>query len=699
MMDSQQPAAAREKGLCVLDSRRQVLFANEALAALLGLGGAGELLGQSIDTFFDAQSRDCLKRSESVPAPADPMRVTLLPCNARPLPAYLACHNFHGDAATFAGAVLILTRRSLGESSEQDLSDQLEVALEAGELGAWSLDLRTGKAWRTELHDRIFGYENKLPDWSYETFIEHVIDSDQVRVKQSLADAMDAGRPWEFECRIRRADGALRWIWAQGRLQRDVQGESLGLFGVIRDISARKAAEEQIEFLAYYDPLTRLPNRRLMTDRLGQAVRAAARHKLAGAIFFIDLDDFKTLNDTLGHHTGDQMLLEVARRLLSCLRAQDTVARFGGDEFVVMMEGLGDSQAAIVNAVQQVADKILESIEGPYDFSVLRHRRTTCSIGVAIFGSTHDTPDALLRQADIAMYRAKAAGGHAVQFYAPHMQAAIDERVALESEIQMGLRQQEFELYYQPQVDLAGDSVAAEALLRWRHPRRGLVCPDQFIPVAETSGLIVPLGVFVVRAACHQLSVWSEDAAMARIAVAVNVSVRQFHHPDFVDEVCAALDATGVDAGKLVLELTESVLLDCVEDVAARMIQLRSRGVRFSLDDFGTGYSSLYYLKRLPIDQLKIDQRFVADALNDANDLAIVRTIIALAQGLGLRVIAEGVETQAASGFLLAHQCHLQQGFLFSEPLPTEAFEQFMRAQRMVEGASSEDAACGAPYA
>ena len=697
MMDSQQPAAAREKGLCVLDSRRQVLFANEALAALLGLGGAGELLGQSIDTFFDAQSRDCLKRSESVPAPADPMRVTLLPCNARPLPAYLACHNFHGDAATFAGAVLILTRRSLGESSEQDLSDQLEVALEAGELGAWSLDLRTGKAWRTELHDRIFGYENKLPDWSYETFIEHVIDSDQARVKQSLADAMDAGRPWEFECRIRRADGALRWIWAQGRLQRDVQGESLGLFGVIRDISARKAAEEQIEFLAYYDPLTRLPNRRLMTDRLGQAVRAAARHKLAGAIFFIDLDDFKTLNDTLGHHTGDQMLLEVARRLLSCLRAQDTVARFGGDEFVVMMEGLGDSQAAIVNAVQQVADKILESIEGPYDFSVLRHRRTTCSIGVAIFGSTHDTPDALLRQADIAMYRAKAAGGHAVQFYAPHMQAAIDERVALESEIQMGLRQHEFELYYHPQVDLAGDSVAAEALLRWRHPRRGLMCPDQFIPVAETSGLIVPLGVFVVRAACHQLSVWSEDAAMARIAVAVNVSVRQFHHPDFVDEVCAALDATGVDAGKLVLELTESVLLDCVEDVAARMIQLRSRGVRFSLDDFGTGYSSLYYLKRLPIDQLKIDQRFVADALDDANDLAIVRTIIALAQGLGLRVIAEGVETQAASGFLLAHQCHLQQGFLFSEPLPTEAFEQFMREQRMVSNAPCHGTAFEAP--
>ena len=694
MADSRRLGSVAEKAICVLGSERNFVFANAALADLLRVDGTETLIGQTIDAFLEPRSLELLVKAQRAQGPAPgPMRVSLARIADSPLPAYLTCHSFRDAEGGFEGAVLIITRRSLGEASEESRSERLEMALEAGDLGAWSLDLRTNAAWRTELHDRIFGYDSTLPDWSYETFLAHVVESDRAGVMQSLEQATQANTPWEFECRIRRADGLLRWICAQGRVEHDVQGEALGMFGVIRDISARKAADEQIEFLAYYDPLTRLPNRRLMVDRLGQAVRGAARENRAGAIFFIDLDDFKTLNDTLGHHSGDQMLLEVARRLLSCLRAQDTVARFGGDEFVVMMEGLGSSEEEVIGAVQQLAEKVLDTIEQPYDFRVLRHRRMTCSIGVATFCSTQDTPDLLLRQADIAMYRAKAAGGHAVHFYEPQMQAAIDSRVALESEIQMGIQRDEFELFYQPQVDLYGAIVAAEALLRWRHPHRGMVTPNDFIPIAESSGLIVPLGARVVSAACRQLQTWAADPELASISVAVNISARQFHHVEFVDEICAVLDNTGIDPRKLVLELTESALLDCVEEAAERMTRLKQRGVRFALDDFGTGYSSLYYLKRLPIDQLKIDQRFISDVLWDANDLAIVRTIIALAQCLSLNVIAEGVETQRTSGFLLAHKCHLQQGFLFSRPLPAGPFERFMRERHVSLGPPRHDAA------
>jgi diguanylate cyclase (GGDEF)-like protein/PAS domain S-box-containing protein len=682
MAETEHSGQPAEKGICVLDAQEDLLFANAGLAALLKVESGQALVGKSFDAFLTPESYSIWEKVRHgdyqtlVPA-----RVSLRCPDGRSLPVHLTFHVFRSDANELTGGVLIITPRSLGVASDEDRSERLEMVLEAGELGAWSLDMRTGLSWRTDFHDRIFGYESTVPEWSYEAFLAHVIEADRPIVRQSLAEAMKAQTAWEFECRIRRIDGVQRWIWAQGRLERDVQGEIVAMFGVLRDITDRKAAEEQIEFLAYYDPLTQLPNRRLMMDRLGRAVRAAARSGEAGAIFFIDLDDFKTLNDTLGHQTGDQMLLEVARRLLSCLRAQDTVARFGGDEFVVMMEGLGEDEAEVVTAIQQVADKILEAIERPYDFSVLKHRRTTCSIGVATFGSTRDTPDLLLRHADIAMYRAKAAGGHDVHFYEPQMQVAIDARVALESEIQMGLRRSEFLLYYQPQVDLAGETTAAEALLRWQHPRRGLLAPGEFIPAAEASGLIVPLGAFVIHSACRQLAVWAHDRDMARASIAVNISARQFHHPGFVDEVFEALDASGVDARRLTLELTESVLLDCIDDAAGRMARLKARGVRFSLDDFGTGYSSLYYLKRLPLDQLKIDQRFVAEVLTNSNDIAIVRTIITLANALGLSVIAEGVENQQASGVLLAHDCHLQQGFLFGQPLPFEGFEIFVRGQ------------------
>ncbi|GAB3685286.1 putative bifunctional diguanylate cyclase/phosphodiesterase [Salinisphaera aquimarina] len=683
MASSERLKGSTDKGFCVLDEARCLMFANAAFAKLLGTDDPHALAGRPFDDFLEEPGREMLRVAQHSDDPTPVLiRSSLHRSDGSWLPAFLTFHAFTTQAGDFAGAVLIVTRRSLGDSTAISLSERLEMALSAGALGAWSLDLRSGAAWRTALHDQVFGYDDTLPHWTYEKFLEHVIDEDRPAVKRKLAVAIETNSAWTFECRIRRPDGVIRWIWAQGRPEFDLQGEPVALFGVVKDISERKAAEEQIQFLAEYDPLTRLPNRRLLIDRLGQAVRGAQRSGQAGAVFFIDLDDFKTLNDTLGHHVGDQMLLEVARRLLSCLRAQDTVARFGGDEFVVIMEGLGSSQQDLVAGVQQLADKILAAIDQPYDFSVLQHRRMTCSIGAVTFDDSNDTPDSLLRQADLAMYRAKSAGGHAVQFYEPEMQIAIDARVALESEIQLGLKHGEFELYYQPQIDIAGETVAAEALIRWRHPRRGLVSPIEFIPTAEDSGLIMPLGRFVLQAACEQLGAWAGDPELAQISIAVNISARQFHHPDFVDDVFRVLDSSAIDPSRLVLELTESVLLDSIDDAVGKMAMLKARGVRFSLDDFGTGYSSLYYLKLLPLDQLKIDQRFVGDLLTDANDAAIVCTIIALAQCLGLGVIAEGVECEQASDFLLAHQCHLQQGHLFSEALEREHFETFLQCRR-----------------
>ena len=482
----------------------------------------------------------------------------------------------------------------------------------------------------------------------------------------------------DLELQRQRPDGSMHWISVSGVPVFDAQGALWGYRGVGRDITERKRVESQIEQLAFYDVLTGLPNRRLLVDRLQRATAAVVRSGAQGALLFIDLDNFKDLNDTLGHDTGDQLLVQVAQRLKACVREADTVARFGGDEFVVLVEGLSADGPHASAEAALVASHIATTLGKPYALGETGHHSTP-SIGIALFGQQTVSVDELLKHADLAMYQAKAAGRNTQRFFDPDMQAAVSNRSALEADLRRGLQDKELALYYQPIVDGKGRLLGAEALVRWKHPRRGLVSPAEFIPLAEQTGLILPLGQWVLEAACDQLVVWSRSSLTRQFFLSVNVSVRQFRQPDFVEQVLGALQASGANPERLKLELTESLLLADVEDVISRMEYLRRYGVGFSLDDFGTGYSSLSYLKRLPLDQLKIDQSFVRDLQTDPNDAAIVRTILALAHSLDLAVVAEGVETTGQLEFLQRHGCQAFQGYLFGRPMPPEILERALR--------------------
>ena len=475
----------------------------------------------------------------------------------------------------------------------------------------------------------------------------------------------------DFEMFRARSDGSVMWVSISGAPIFDSEGVFTGYRGTGREISARKQAEADIERLAFFDALTNLPNRRLLIDRLSQAVAASARHASFGALLFIDLDNFKVLNDTRGHHMGDELLKQVATRLMECVRNIDTVARLGGDEFVVMLEELSGTELDAAAMAESVGKKILAALNQHFVLGGQEHHSSP-SIGVTLFFDHQQSVDELLQRADLAMYQSKAAGRNTLRFFDPVMQAAASARAALEIDLRHALLHQEFMLHYQPVVDETSVVTGVEALLRWRHPTRGLVSPAEFIPVAEQAGLIIPLGQWVLAAACAQLVAWNNHAVTRRLTMAVNVSARQFRHPEFTTQLLELLRVSGANPYRLKLELTESMLLSDFDDVIVKMGELRSIGVNFALDDFGTGYSSLSYLKRLPLDQLKIDQSFVRDVLIDPNDAAIARTILSLARSLDLSVVAEGVETAGQRDFLLQCGCKAFQGYFFGRPVPVE---------------------------
>ncbi len=577
-----------------------------------------------------------------------------------------------------------ISERKQAETELRESEKSLNEAQALAQIGSYITDLKTGVWQASPALEQIFGI-----DASFVTNIENWgklmapgYEKKMLDYYQSVVQG-DGKFNMDYEI-IRPCDGQTRWVAALGRFIYDADGTPAFLKGTIQDITERKLAEQQIRKLAFFDSLTALPNRLLLMDRLQHALASSVRRQQHGALILIDLDHFKNRNDTLGHKQGDLLLEQVARRLEASVRSSDTVARLGGDEFVVLLEDLGEDALQAANQAALVAEKVRLQLSRYFELGYWAHN-CTISIGVTLFGDHAEEVDSVLIRADLAMYKAKDAGRNTLRFFDPQMQMEISARVVLDEDLRAALLEEQFRVHYQAQVDGANRIVGVEALLRWQHPKRGWVSPGEFIAQAEKSGLILPLGLWVLETACAQLALWAKQAGMEHLTLAVNVSAHQFHDRDFVAQVLATLERSGANPGLLKLELTESLLLNDVQNMIDTMHALKARGVQFALDDFGTGYSSLSYLKRLPLDQLKIDQSFVRDILSDPDDAAIARMVIALAHSMGLGVIAEGVETQAQRDLLAEMGCHNYQGYLYGAALPLTEFEMACRDKAVIK--------------
>jgi diguanylate cyclase (GGDEF)-like protein/PAS domain S-box-containing protein len=491
---------------------------------------------------------------------------------------------------------------------------------------------------------------------------------------QDMWDKISLSGFWQGEIWDRRKNGEVYPKWMTINSVKDAEGTVTHYVGTQHDISERIAAEEKIWSLAFLDPLTRLPNRKLFLDRLHQAMTASARSNIIGGVLLIDLDDFKSLNDILGYEIGDFLLQEVALRLGISVRNCDSVARTGGDEFVILLQGLGGSDKEAAEQAEVVGEKILSALIKPYQLGSIEYH-CSCSIGISLFKDDQQGSEEIFKQADIALYQAKKSGRNSLRFFDPQVQEMISTRAQLERELHKAIERQQLQLHYQVQVDSTSRPTGAEALIRWVHPELGMVSPAQFIPLAEETGLILSIGLWVLETACARLKIWENEVQTRDLIMSVNVSVKQFRQPHFAAQVEQVVRKHGINPNQLKLELTESMLMDDIETMISTMGAINQLGIRFSLDDFGTGYSSLQYLKRLPLSQLKIDQSFVRDLVSDVSDKAIVRTIIAMALSLKLKVIAEGVETEEQRQLLFNKGCAHYQGFLFGKPVPIEQFE------------------------
>jgi diguanylate cyclase (GGDEF)-like protein/PAS domain S-box-containing protein len=663
-------------GFYTLDPDWRFTYINSEGARLLRRSGAAELLGKSIwEEFPDAVGTAF---SEQVQAAAATHRQVEFEALYAPLDKWfeVRAHPFPDGLAIYFRDVSPQRRTReqlmLLETSISRLNDMVIIA-EAVPSGKPGLRI----IFVNNAFERHTGYSRDEAMGKSPRLLAGPL-TDRGELKRITA-AFQRGEPVQAQLISYKKNGRHFWM------EVDIVpvADDVGVFfthwvAVGRDITRRKATESEIRHLAFYDALTQLPNRQLLMNRLQKSLGQHHQQARAGALMFIDLDNFKALNDTMGHQKGDLLLQKVAKRLSACVGPADMVARLGGDEFVVLLEDLDQEPLAAAAQAKAAGEKILAALREPCSLNGYQHY-STCSIGITSFDHTEHAIGDLLKQADLAMYQAKLAGRNTLCFFDPAMQAAVSANAALQADLRQGLRENRFLLYYQPQFHRDGGMIGVEALLRWQHPGRGLVEPSEFIPAAEEGGLILPLGQWALETACRQLAAWADRPDTAALSIAVNVSVRQFRHSDFVDLVMAALKETRVNPRKLKLELTESLLADDMEITISKMAALKEMGVTLSLDDFGMGYSSLSCLKRLPLDQLKIDKSFVKDILRDPNDAAIARTIIGLAQSLGLGVVAEGVETAAQRDFLSRHGCECYQGYLFCTPLPIPDLEAFMK--------------------
>jgi len=535
----------------------------------------------------------------------------------------------------------------------------------------------------SEKVEDIFGLSADQLSKDAQPLLNLIKDEDKASFLEKVDESRRCMTPFETSFRACKSDGTMAWVEARSVPAR-LADDSMTWHGYFFDVTDRKQSESEIEKLAFYDPLTGLPNRRLLRDRLAQALTGSNRDHNHGALVFIDLDNFKNINDSAGHLTGDELLVQVGERLKNTVRDWDTVARLGGDEFVLILKGFPAEPADAAAKVEKVCEKIRDALNEPYDLNGIEYTGTP-SIGITLFYD-HDTSlEELLSQADMAMFRAKEDGRNCIRFYDCMMQKKVSERLALESDLRVALRKNQLAVHYQVLVNEKGEPVGAEALLRWHCPGRGMVSPAEFIPLAEETGLIESVGYWVLEDVLSRIASWKERGGpLSKLQVSVNVSARQFHLPSFCSTVMALLRKTGASPRNLKVEITESALAYDLELVEETLRTLRSMGIRISLDDFGTGYSSLGYLKRLSLDELKIDQGFVRDILDDPNDAAIAETILALASALKLSAVAEGVETKGQLERLVRMGCTRFQGYHFSRPLPALEFE------RLIEQASGD---------
>lgn len=672
----------------------EILVANSSASQLLGLS-IEQLKGR---VAIDPRWRFLREDGTDMPLQEYPVNQVLRECRVikdvvigvrRPdlaTTVWVMCNGFPtlSEDGQVTEAVISFTDVTVLKRAELALhksEERLRLVLQGTNDAHWDWDLVGQSIYYSPRWWGMVGLGvDELPA-SPELWAQLLHPEDQARVTQTFERALAGDSDmYQVEFRLRHKVGHFVPVLSRGFILRDASGRPLRVSGTNTDLTERKQSEERIHQLAYYDALTDLPNRRLLMEQLRQALLNGARTSQHGALLFIDLDNFKVLNDTQGHDVGDQLLRQVALRLRQVVRAADAVCRLGGDEFLVMLEDLGTVATQAGIAAEVVATKILCALGETYLLGDREHRSTP-SIGIALFGPSSLGAEDVLKQADMAMYQAKAIGRNALRFFDASMQAAVDERVTLERDLRGGLARGELFLHYQAQVDGAGVITGAEVLVRWQHPQRGLVSPGAFIPMAEATGLILPLGTWVLREACSRLARWSTMPAFAGLSLAVNVSEQQFRQRDFVQQVLEVVAETGAAPNRLKLELTESLLAQDIDDIIAKMSTLRAHGIGFSLDDFGTGYSSLSYLKQLPLDQLKIDQTFVREILTSANDATIARAIITLADNLGLAVIAEGVETAGQREFLLANGCNHFQGYLLARPEDADHFERRLRLQ------------------
>ncbi|TFW10435.1 EAL domain-containing protein [Oxalobacteraceae bacterium OM1] len=582
-----------------------------------------------------------------------------------------------GNVFRAVGSMTDLSERKLAEIERDRLSKERKLLLESTGEGIWGINSHGLCTFINRAAAQMLGFEPQevLGKNMHElVHYRHTDGSTYPAEDCSIYRAYRSGKgSYETDEVFWRRDGTSFPVEYTSYPILD-EGHIMGSVVTFRDITERKAAESRIQHLAFYDSLTQLPNRRFLMERLSHALTRSRRNSSGGALLFMDLDNYKTLNDTFGHDKGDLLLQHVAGRLLLCVRASDTVARLGGDEFVILLEDLSPVPSEAASHAQLAGEKILAALKAPCALGPVQYFGSA-SMGIALFERQGESPNEVLRRADLAMYRAKGEGRNTLRFFDPEMQAALMAKTTLEADLRLALQDEQLVLHYQPQVDSTGRVTGAETLVRWQHPARGTIPPAEFIPLAEETGLIRPLGRWVLECACRRLAMWGRQEETAHLTLAVNVSASQLHCSDFVEDVLRTLEDTGANPHRLKIELTETLLVDDVEGTIQKMAALKAKGVGFSLDDFGTGYSSLAYLKRLPLDQLKIDRSFVSDALNDHNAAVIVNAIILLGRSLGLDVIAEGVETEAHHHFLAENGCQFYQGYFFSRPLVVEQFE------------------------